>query len=155
MAEWKGMEITGALAHVIDEFSELDKAYYDYIDDLSDKIYAAMEGKGMSKADLARATGKSRSWVTKVLSGDNNMTMKTFVAIVHAMHMKAETEIVENQAVASWKHIHEELTTNNITKLATYKKASKLKTFERYNNSTRQVLTFPCADSDYAEAEGM
>ena len=104
MANWKGIEYSGTLAHVIEETPDKELAFYDYIDDLSDQIYEAMESKDWSKADLARATGKSRSWVTQVLSGENNMTMKTFVSILHAMGMKAETKIV-NDKECSWSGI--------------------------------------------------
>nr|WP_321513123.1 helix-turn-helix transcriptional regulator [uncultured Pseudodesulfovibrio sp.] len=104
MANWKGIEYSGTLAHVIEETPDQELAFYDYIDDLSDQIFEAMESKGWSKADLARATGKSRSWVTQVLSGENNMTMKTFVSILHALGMKAETKIV-NDKECSWNGI--------------------------------------------------
>lgn len=94
MANWKGIEYSGTLANVIEETPDKELAFYDYIDDLSDQIYEAMEDKGWSKADLARATGKSRSWVTQVLAGDKNITMKTFIYILHAMGMTAETKVV-------------------------------------------------------------
>lgn len=102
MAQWDGMEITGALADVIDSITDEEKAFYDYIDDLSDKIFNAMENRGWTKADLARATGKSRAWVTQVLSGESNMTMKTFISILYSMDLKARTEIVSKD-VCSWK----------------------------------------------------
>lgn len=101
MANWKGIEYSGTLAHVIDETPDKELAFYDYIDDLSDQIFEAMTNKGWNKADLARATGKSRAWVTQVLSGENNMTMKTFVSILHAMGMKAETKLV-NENECHW-----------------------------------------------------
>lgn len=104
MANWKGIEYSGTLAHVIEETPDKELAFYDYIDDLSDQIYEAMMSKGWNKADLARATGKSRAWVTQVLSGENNMTMKTFVSILHAMGMKAETKIV-NESECTWNRI--------------------------------------------------
>jgi transcriptional regulator with XRE-family HTH domain len=49
--------------------------------DLTEQICEIMEAKGISRADLARKLGKSRAWVTKVLRGDQNLTLKTVVDI--------------------------------------------------------------------------
>lgn len=49
-----------------------------------------MAQRGMSKADLARELNKSRAWVTQLLSGKNNVTIRTLAEVVHALGGKIE-----------------------------------------------------------------
>ncbi len=89
---------TGDLAYLMEETPAEELAFFDYIDDLSDKIYLAMERKKVSKAELAKRMGKSRSWVTQVLAGDKNITSRTLASILHALDMRAETTIVDKES---------------------------------------------------------
>jgi transcriptional regulator with XRE-family HTH domain len=51
----------------------------------SETIAGLMDQRGVSKADLARSLGKSRAWVTQLLSGKANMTVRTLAEVVHAL----------------------------------------------------------------------
>lgn len=53
-------------------------------------ISQLMHEKGMSKADLARELKKSRAWVTQLLSGKNNLTIRTLAEVIHALGGKVE-----------------------------------------------------------------
>jgi len=44
-------------------------------------ICEAMEAKGLTRADLARRIGKSRAYVTQILSGARNMTLRTLADV--------------------------------------------------------------------------
>jgi transcriptional regulator with XRE-family HTH domain len=48
-------------------------------------IQALMDAQGVTKADLARRVGKSRAYVTQSLSGDRNMTLRTFAGLADAL----------------------------------------------------------------------
>lgn len=48
-------------------------------------IAGLMVERGMSKADLARALNKSRAWVTQLLSGRTNMTVRTLAEVAHTL----------------------------------------------------------------------
>ena len=48
-------------------------------------IAGLMAEKNVSKADLARRLNKSRAWVTQLLSGKANMTIRTLAEVVHAL----------------------------------------------------------------------
>jgi transcriptional regulator with XRE-family HTH domain len=48
-------------------------------------IAGLMVEKGMSKADLARTLNKSRAWVTQLLRGSTNMTVRTLAEVVFAL----------------------------------------------------------------------
>lgn len=52
---------------------------------LSDKIYAAMQERGISKTELAERMGKRKSEVSKWLSGTHNFTLSTIAKISDAL----------------------------------------------------------------------
>ncbi|MDD2231743.1 MAG: helix-turn-helix transcriptional regulator [Sphaerochaetaceae bacterium] len=57
---------------------------------VSDDINNAMYEKGVSKADLARTMGTSRSNITQILKGDRNFTIDTLCDIAHAIGMSVK-----------------------------------------------------------------
>lgn len=65
-----------------------DEAEWDFLDfayRASMEIAALMEAKGVNKAELAERLGKTRPFVSKVLSGEHNLTFRTFSSMVHAL----------------------------------------------------------------------
>lgn len=48
-------------------------------------VVLEMERRQINRAQLAEALGKSKPFVTKLLKGDANMTVKTMVAIAQAL----------------------------------------------------------------------
>ena len=55
---------------------------------VTELISVAMERQGLTKADLAARLGKSRPFVTQVLSGDANMTLKTAADLFTALGLE-------------------------------------------------------------------
>lgn len=53
--------------------------------DATELLTEVMERKQMSRADLARAIGKSKAFVTQVLRGNQNMTLRTLADLFGAM----------------------------------------------------------------------
>lgn len=49
--------------------------------DVSEEIWGAMRAKGVSKADLAKKLGCSKSHVTQILNGRRNMTLRSLADI--------------------------------------------------------------------------
>lgn len=48
-------------------------------------IAQLMAAKDLSKADVARQLNKSRAWVTQLLNGKANMTIRTLAEVVYAL----------------------------------------------------------------------
>jgi transcriptional regulator with XRE-family HTH domain len=65
----------------------------------SEMIARLMAEQNVSKADLARRLGKSRAWVTQLLSGKANMTVRTLAEVVYAL----DAEVKLNAQPPSWK----------------------------------------------------
>lgn len=51
----------------------------------TEMIAKLMEEKNVSRADLARKIGKSKAFITQVLSGSRNMTLGTIAELVYAL----------------------------------------------------------------------
>ena len=58
-----------------------------------------MAEQKVSKADLARRLNKSRSWVTQLLSGKANMTVRTLAEVVYTL----DAEVKLHAQPPSWK----------------------------------------------------
>jgi transcriptional regulator with XRE-family HTH domain len=58
-----------------------------------------MAEQNVSKADLARRLNKSRAWVTQLLSGKANMTVRTLAEVVYTL----DAEVKLHAQPPSWK----------------------------------------------------
>jgi len=62
-------------------------------------IARLMESRGVNRAELARRLGKSRAWVTQMLNGRANLTLKTLAEVAWAL--EAEVQLAERGALAA------------------------------------------------------
>lgn len=53
--------------------------------DFNEKIIARMEELKINRAELAKRLGVSKAFVTKLLNGNPNMTIKTMISIANAL----------------------------------------------------------------------
>jgi transcriptional regulator with XRE-family HTH domain len=61
--------------------------------DFTEKIVDKMHKTGLSRAELAQKLGVSKPFVTKLLNGNPNMTIKTMVSIAHALECELGVEL--------------------------------------------------------------
>lgn len=61
--------------------------------DFTEKIVDKMNKTGLSRAELAQKLGVSKPFVTKLLNGNPNMTIKTMVSIAHALECELNFEL--------------------------------------------------------------
>lgn len=59
----------------------------------SEAIAKLMAEQNVSKADLARRLNKSRAWVTQLLSGKANMTVRTLAEVVYTLDAEVKLHI--------------------------------------------------------------
>jgi ribosome-binding protein aMBF1 (putative translation factor) len=67
--------------------------------DAGELIARLMESRGVNRAELARRLGKSRAWVTQMLNGRANLTLKTLAEVAWAL--EAEVQLAERGAPAA------------------------------------------------------
>jgi transcriptional regulator with XRE-family HTH domain len=65
--------------------------------DATELISRAMEQQGVSKSDLAKRLGKSKAFVTQVLGGQSNMTLRTLSDLASALGYDVELGAVNLQ----------------------------------------------------------
>ncbi len=72
------------------------KLYFreDLIFEITEEICKVMEEKGISKAELSRLAGVSKSNITQLLSGDHNMRLTTVADLLYALDSKMAVSTV-------------------------------------------------------------
>ena len=72
------------------------KLYFreDLIFEITEEICKVMEEKGISKAELSRLAGVSKSNITQLLSGDHNMRLTTVADLLYALDSKMAVSAV-------------------------------------------------------------
>ncbi len=79
----------------------------DLVYNVTEDILVALEDFDVSKKELARRLGKSRSYVTQILSGSRNMTLGTLSDICFALGVKPRVTIQEESAWDSYGNTFE------------------------------------------------
>lgn len=59
-------------------------------------IISCLKNKNLSQKDLARKLKVSEAWVSKVLSGDSNLTFKTMIKIARSLDCKVNDIVLSN-----------------------------------------------------------
>lgn len=72
------------------------KLYFreDLIFEITETISRVMEEKGINKAELSRLAGVSKSNITQLLSGEQNMRLTTVADLLYALDSKLEVSSV-------------------------------------------------------------
>lgn len=65
--------------------------------DVTEAICEEMESRGISRADLARNLDTSRSYVTQLLSGSRNLTLRTLSDIAWACGARVQVQFESSQ----------------------------------------------------------
>jgi len=71
--------------------------------DATELVSRAMEDEGVSRAELARRIGKSKAYVTQVLRGQGNMTLRTLSDLADALGYAVELGAVKAKSA---RHIY-------------------------------------------------
>lgn len=84
----------------------------------TETICELIEKRGVSRADLAREIGKSRGFVTQILSGDRNMTLRTLSDFAFALSARVSIDVEMREEEEHDPEIHWEPfeTSPNVTR---------------------------------------
>lgn len=78
----------------IDDVEETDEYHIEGLKlEITEQIFQAMEDKKVSQSELARRLGKNRAFISKILQGKNNFTLKTLVLIARKLGMEWEMKL--------------------------------------------------------------
>lgn len=74
----------------------------DLIVKTTEEIYAMLERQGISRAQLAERLEKSAAYVSQLLGGSRNMTLRTLADIAFALDGKVKIEIEASDEANGW-----------------------------------------------------
>jgi len=85
--------------------------------DFTEKIVQKMEEENISRAELARRLGVSRAFVTKLLNGNPNLTIKTMMSIADVLGCDLNIDIYPKGFTPGNFYLYEnkELKSNDFT----------------------------------------
>jgi transcriptional regulator with XRE-family HTH domain len=66
--------------------------------DVSEQFYTRMSELGLRPMDLAETLGVSRAYVSQLLNGKPNMTMRTLTRVANALHQQVEIQLHDKSA---------------------------------------------------------
>jgi transcriptional regulator with XRE-family HTH domain len=79
------------------------------ITEVTEEIWKAMEEAGVNKAELAKQMGTTKGYVSQVLSGSRNMTLRTLADICFALSNKPTISLKKQSSCGTgWQSQKEE-----------------------------------------------
>jgi transcriptional regulator with XRE-family HTH domain len=72
---------------------------------INEEIVAQMESKGVTRTELARRLGVDKSYVTRMLNGMPNMTLKTLVSVASALDCQVSMPSFSKLTTAGSDHL--------------------------------------------------
>ena len=67
---------------------------------LNEKISFEMKNQGINRSDLAKKLGVSKAFITKLLNGTPNLTIKTMAAVSKALNCSLAIDLTRNEAAS-------------------------------------------------------
>ena len=81
------IEYGGSLEYLLNEKLPPEDMAYSHSLDISGSVYRRMKELGISKSELAERMGVSPAQITKIIKGNQNMTLKTIAKLEYALDM--------------------------------------------------------------------
>lgn len=73
------------------------------ITEVTEEIWKAMEEAGINKTELANRMGATKGYVSQVLSGSRNMTLRTLADICFALGKRATVAVEAKTGDGEWQ----------------------------------------------------
>lgn len=88
---------TSCIAQYIEQADKTELDFGQLALSVSTEIYQIMAEKGITKADLAKRLGTSKAYVTKILTGDANLSLKTLAKIQNALNSQFKISLFKSE----------------------------------------------------------
>ncbi len=80
---------------------DLDSLTDELLLDVTEQLYVRMTELGLRPTDLAERLGVSRAYVSQLLNGRPNMTMRTLVGVAHVLGQRVHVQLKPRGAVTA------------------------------------------------------
>lgn len=67
------------------------------IEQVADRLNAEMASQGINRTELAKRMKRSSGYISHILRGDRNMTLKTLEEVAHALDINVTMLLVQKQ----------------------------------------------------------
>lgn len=74
--------------------------------EVGEAIAGRLDNLGLSRSDLSRRMGVSRARVTQILAGDDNLTLKSLVAVANALGATLSVEFKDRPGIGATVSVH-------------------------------------------------
>lgn len=71
--------------------------------DFTEGLWCAMKRRGLSRSGLARELGTSPAYITKVLRGNANFTLRTMTKLARALNTVLHLHVADEGIVVRWR----------------------------------------------------
>lgn len=75
--------------------------------DVAEKIWAAMDAANVSKSQVAERLQKSKAFVSQILNGSRNMTLRSLADIAHCIGYRVSLSLERQDAPAKWQPLRD------------------------------------------------
>lgn len=82
--------------------------------DVTEAVSAAMQEAGISKAQLAKRMGRTKGFITQLLSGGRNLTLRTLADLADALESRVTITVSKDRDSRSVSSESPDLRVNNI-----------------------------------------
>jgi len=73
--------------------------------DINEQIVERMMARGIKRAELARRLGFTRAFVTRLLNGRPNVTLKTLVEVANALDLAIDMRLKPRYEQMKWRSV--------------------------------------------------
>jgi transcriptional regulator with XRE-family HTH domain len=71
--------------------------------DVAEQIWAAMESAKITKSEIADRLHKSKAFISQMLNGSRNMTLRSLADIAHCIGYRVNLSLERQDAVVAWR----------------------------------------------------
>jgi transcriptional regulator with XRE-family HTH domain len=77
--------------------------------EVAEQIWGAMASTGVTKSEIAERLGKSKAFISQMLNGSRNMTLRSLADIAHCIGYRVQLSLQRQDAVDAWHPLDDAL----------------------------------------------
>ena len=88
------------------EDRRIEFAEEELIVEAAEEIWAAMDNAKVTKKDVAERLGKSKAFISQLLNGSRNMTLRSLANIAYSVGYRAKISLERQESVSAWQPLN-------------------------------------------------
>lgn len=96
------VEAFGIFGEALEEVENYEFIYEDFIQKFSDQVNSLMESQGITKTQLAERMDVSKSYISKILGANANISLKTIAKLTDALNAQFSFRVDHIEREVKW-----------------------------------------------------